>query len=117
MSLKILHIDDDERVCQVTGRMLTHCGHIVTTFLTAAEALDHFDAQMYDLVITDNEMPEMTGLTLCHAILERNPHQRILMISGGTIRPAGLPEAVLYMSKPVRLAELRDTLVDIEEMA
>ncbi|MEE4241016.1 MAG: response regulator, partial [Desulfopila sp.] len=60
---RILYVDDDEGVALVNSRILESLGYRVSTYLTSTEAYHIFtqDPQMYDLVITDLDMPGMTG--------------------------------------------------------
>ncbi|MHB8108699.1 MAG: PAS domain-containing hybrid sensor histidine kinase/response regulator [Syntrophorhabdaceae bacterium] len=67
---RILFIDDEELILDMARQMLESLGYHVTTAMNSADALDLFkkDPNSFDIVISDQTMPEMTGLQLSSAI-------------------------------------------------
>lgn len=55
---------------------------IANVCLDAVSALEWLNDNTVDLVITDIKMPEMSGLELCRAVLDKNPLQKIIILSG-----------------------------------
>src|SRR5204862_3347653 len=78
---RILVVDDEPLVCDAVKMMLAFDGHDVSTANSAKEALAIYDKEKFDLVITDFAMPVMKGDALALAIRERNPNQKVLMIT------------------------------------
>jgi CheY-like chemotaxis protein len=68
--------------------------------------LDRYHAEKYDVVLTDNRMPGMTGLELAAQIKARNPSQLVILFSGS---PPVQQSAVcdLILLKPFSASELR----------
>jgi PAS domain S-box-containing protein len=81
---RLMFIDDREQVARAGKRMLEALGYRVDTFTSPTEALEVFngDPWAYDLVITDQVMPEMTGLELAGEMLRVRPRVPIVLISG-----------------------------------
>ena len=68
----------------MADEMLTDLGYRVTSKTKAREALALFrlDPSQFDLVITDQTMPEMTGFELAKEILAIRPDMPIIMCTG-----------------------------------
>jgi len=69
--LKILHVDDDRINLFVLDQLLGMLGHAPTGVGTALEALELLDTKVFDLVLTDVHMPELSGMDLLTACRER----------------------------------------------
>ncbi len=80
----ILIIDDEESIVRVESRILERLGYRVTGFLAPLEALKAFRVtpDAFDLVMTDYEMPEMTGLGVAREISRLRPGTPIVLCSG-----------------------------------
>jgi DNA-binding response OmpR family regulator len=61
---KILLVDDDEAVSKVYARVLQRSGFTVIPPTTACEAARLFGAEHFDLVVSDINMPRMSGVEL-----------------------------------------------------
>ncbi len=113
-SLRILAVDDEDVARDIVSRYLSADGHRVTVATEAQEALERFDADKYDLVITDQAMPGMTGAELATAIRARIPGQPILVLTGwgGVARDSiELPAGVEVIgSKAISQSELRSAV-------
>lgn len=83
-SERIIIVDDDTIVIGMTKRMVEHLGYQVTTQTSSAAALDLFRSQpdAYDLVISDQTMPELTGVKLAKKLKEIRPNIPIIICSG-----------------------------------
>lgn len=68
MSKKILVADDETHILHVLSMKLMNAGYEVLTALDGEEALELCLAEGPDLVITDLQMPCMTGLELCNRL-------------------------------------------------
>lgn len=65
---RILIVDDDPIVLRVVRMALEREGHEVTACANGALALDRLRDELPDALVTDIEMPRMTGEELCKAI-------------------------------------------------
>ncbi|HEY2903045.1 MAG TPA: response regulator [Polyangia bacterium] len=86
---RVLVIDDEPMVATVIERLLS-AEHDVTEVASARQALALIDnGQRFDILFTDLEMPEMTGMDLHAAVIKRAPDQadRMVFMSGGTYAP------------------------------
>ncbi|HMR66978.1 MAG TPA: response regulator [Anaerolineae bacterium] len=85
MSKRILVVDDDSTILFVLTRYLTQLGpeFQVTSCGSGAEALALDMARPYDLVISDCNIPGLTGLDLAQALITRRPDVKLILMSGG----------------------------------
>lgn len=111
---KILVVDDEHSVRHMLREML-ESDHDISEASNGKEAYESYLKNPTDLVITDLVMPEKSGIDLILELKRKNPHIRILAISGGgglTGRSDYLPIAKLIgaeaiLSKPFLAKELR----------
>jgi signal transduction histidine kinase len=113
--LRVLVVDDEPVVQQVTMAYLVAEGHRPTAVGGGREALECLDAggtDAFDVVITDGAMPGMNGDELALAIKERAPRLPVILLTGfgGLIGPSGVPGVDTVLSKPINLAALRQAL-------
>ncbi|OGR28695.1 MAG: endopeptidase La, partial [Desulfobacca sp. RBG_16_60_12] len=94
-------------------------GHQVTTAANGLEALEKVKAQEFDVVLTDLKMEKMDGIQLLESVKQIAPHTEIVMVTGyATVSSAvdALKKgAAHYLSKPIKLDELRATVREIIE--
>lgn len=109
---RILLVDDEEQVVQVTGQMLGSLGYQVTGRTSATEAFELFaeSPQDYDLLITDLTMPDLTGVELSNRCKAVRPELPVVLFTGyseqfskESAQQAGVNE---YCTKPLSLREL-----------
>ena len=83
-SERILFVDDEETLVEVGENVLAELGYEVTSRMNGKEALALFsaDPSRFDLVITDQTMPEMTGVDLAKEILALRADMPIIMCTG-----------------------------------
>jgi CheY-like chemotaxis protein/two-component sensor histidine kinase len=80
----ILFIDDEEMLVELGKTMLERLGYHVTTRRSSLDALNTFHNQpdAFDMVITDQTMPGMTGVDLARRILQLRPGMPIILCTG-----------------------------------
>ena len=103
-------VDDEHSVVTALARMLQASGFAVRCWTSAVEFLEVHDPQEPGCLVTDVRMPEMGGLELQRALLERGSDRAIVFITGQgdiptTVR-AMKAGAVSFLPKPVQRAEL-----------
>jgi PAS domain S-box-containing protein len=83
-SERILFVDDEEALVEMGEDILAELGYEVTSRMNGREALALFtvDPSRFDLIITDQTMPEMTGVELAKEILALRPNMPIIMCTG-----------------------------------
>ncbi|MFY0612092.1 MAG: response regulator [Hyphomicrobiaceae bacterium] len=115
---RILVAEDDQFTREMVQRALASDGHDVVTAEDGSEALTFYgNGDAFDLVITDVEMPNMSGLALAEAVIERKPDQRIIIMSGLADELARaralLSPTVRMITKPVALEQIRGEAVEL----
>jgi PAS domain S-box-containing protein len=80
----LIYVDDDEVMVVMVQRLLQRAGYRVTVCLGAVEALTLVQAhpQRYDLVVSDFNMPEMSGLELAAGLARVQPGLPVIISSG-----------------------------------
>jgi PAS domain S-box-containing protein len=105
---RILLVEDNPQVAEVTAQMLGAMGFQVEVADRARKAIERMDAgEQFDLLMTDVIMPEgMNGLELAKLVRARFPNLPIILTSGynDVVPPAGAAFPVLR--KPVPYEEL-----------
>jgi len=113
---RVLFIDDEELIVEWGRAVLERLGYTVTAFLDGAKALDAFSSDPFgfDLVIVDQTMPKLTGLTLSKKFLKVRPDIPIVLCTGhsGVVSPekakaAGIRE---FLMKPLGRHELAEVI-------
>ena len=111
---RILVVDDDANQRMMLATYLDNHGFKSYEASNGKEALDVMSSQTVELVVTDVQMPGMSGLELMKEIRENNPTLPILIITAyGDIKEAVAAVkdgALSYLQKPIDLEELIDTL-------
>jgi len=81
---RILIVDDNRSGLIARKSVLQEMGHEVAISQTARGALDLFQAEPFDIVITDFRMPNSNGLELIRDLRAVRPEVPIILISGFT---------------------------------
>lgn len=63
-TVRILVVDDSDTTRQIEKSILESAGFVVDTAFDGVDALEKSKAKQYDLILTDRDMPRMTGLVL-----------------------------------------------------
>jgi two-component system CheB/CheR fusion protein len=81
---RILFVDDEEILAKMGKVMLERLGYQVTVYASSVEALATFrnHPDRFDAVITDQTMPDMTGLDLAKRMLLHRPDMPIILCTG-----------------------------------
>ena len=98
----VLIVDDDQPIRSFLAAVLDRAGFAVCQASSGAEGLCAAAAMDFDLVVSDVEMPKMSGPEMVRRILEKSPETRVLLITGGAQRLQHHP----LMLKPIRPGDL-----------
>lgn len=84
--IRIMVVDDQDSIVQLVSRLCRSLGYVVTATRDAAEAESMFrsDPAAYQLLITDQTMPTMTGMELSERIRQIAPNVPVLLMTGNT---------------------------------
>ena len=108
----ILVVDDEEVIVKSLQEMLSRLGYTVTGMTSSLQAFELFrnSAQQFDLVITDQTMPEMTGVELAREVRQIRSDMPILLCTGFSdviseenVESFGIQKVIM---KPIRRNEL-----------
>lgn len=83
-SERILFVDDEETLAEMAGEMLKRLGYdvqILTSSVEAQEILESHPGE-YDLIITDQTMPIISGLDLARSAMAIRPGMPIILYTG-----------------------------------
>ena len=113
---RILCVDDERIFLEVVQKHLEGLGYRVTSCQSSVQALKQLmmAPDAFDLIITDQAMPEMTGVQMSAEIRKRNPSLPIILCTGysegvtaQTARELGI---AAFLMKPVTRKELAKTV-------
>jgi CheY-like chemotaxis protein len=119
-SLRLLYIDDDERVLESLKACLEFFGHQVGAASGGTRGVEMFcidalKSEPYDVVITDLNMPNMDGYEVARQIKAESPETPVILISGlgPGMNKAAAASAVVdaVINKPPDLRALNELLL------
>jgi CheY-like chemotaxis protein len=110
--IRILAVDDEPVIGVSIKFALARVGYSVEVATNAEEALKRFADGKYDVVITDLQMPRITGLELAERLKAQSPSVKIMLLSGSPPFPS-TPAIDLAMLKPFSVQELRDAIANL----
>jgi two-component system, probable response regulator PhcQ len=111
----ILVVDDEEHVRGALSKLLEREGYTVTSAEGPTEALEILRQQSIKLVISDHNMPDMSGIEFFRLIRERHPNVCRIMLTGDPerdtiIRAVNEGEVYRFLAKPWNNTMLRVTV-------
>jgi PAS domain S-box-containing protein len=113
---RILLVDDEQEIVRMVQQMLERLGYNVTMRTSSVEALEAFRTlqEKFDLVITDQTMPNMTGEELAKELIRIRPDIPIILCTGFSERISkektkaiGIRE---YIMKPILKSEMANAI-------
>jgi PAS domain S-box-containing protein len=113
---RILYVDDELPIAHLGRRILESLGYDVTSRSSSVDALETFRTrpEKFDLVITDQTMPNMTGIKLARELMRIRPDIPVILYTGfdESITPelakqSGIRE---FLMKPVAKDELASVI-------
>ncbi|MHC4562581.1 MAG: response regulator [Planctomycetota bacterium] len=119
MAGKVLVADDEAHILHVVSMKLRNAGFEVITAQDGEEALETCLAERPDMIITDYQMPCMTGLEFCKALRQKEQGRSIpaimLTARGFDVEPAEMIEAGIgsVLEKPFSPREILARVNDL----
>lgn len=110
---RLLIVDDEENLLPLYESYFEKRGIETVTFSRPKEILEYFyEGNTGDIVLTDYQLPEMSGVDLSNRLKEIDPNLKIVMISGHLDDSIKSTEGInAFLSKPCRAASILDTLI------
>jgi DNA-binding NtrC family response regulator len=116
---RILVVDDEPAQRELVAGFLAKRGFEVVQAEGAAAALARFKQEFFDLVLTDQKMPELSGLDLLEGVRAVTPETAVIIMTAyGTIETAVSAikaGAADYLTKPLNLDELLHRIHRVRE--
>jgi len=124
MKAKLLLIDDDANLCQVISYQLKKIGYDVDVTNSGGEGLEAYRQGNYDIVLTDIQMPDISGIQVLQEIRKQDKDVVIILITAyGSVenaleacrmgaddyitKPFGQEQLLFVIEKTVRLRNLQ----------
>ncbi|MEW6261954.1 MAG: response regulator [Thermodesulfobacteriota bacterium] len=116
---RILYVDDEDLLVDMHARLLSHLGYRVSGFTDGRQALEVFraDPNRFDLVMTDQIMPRLSGLSLAAGIKAIKPDLPVILCTGfmddldqTEIRAAGIRA---LLTKPLLMGRVAQLIRDV----
>jgi putative nucleotidyltransferase with HDIG domain len=111
--LRILVVEDDTNVREFCVRLLRMNGYQVASAENGRVAMERLQEHPYDIVLTDLQMPEMSGIALLHELRQHYPDTDAIVFTAHatveTARDALKLGAFDYLTKPVSVDDLERT--------
>lgn len=122
-------VDDEEVICNVLERRLRKEGYLCATAHHGKEALSRFYKDSFSLIISDINMPEMTGIELLQKVKAIDPKMKMIMVTAYPeidlavnamrqgaydfiIKPADLDLIVMSVKKALESKRLEEEIED-----
>ena len=111
--LRILVVDDEPMVRSVIRRLLGLRGHQIVEADSGQQGLERLLDAPFDVIITDQGMPEMSGREFARQAHSLYPAIPIMLLTGDT--HAGTPDdsIALVLAKPFKIAEIEAALAGL----
>ena len=111
----VLFVDDEVNILRALQRLLRNESMTVLTASSPQEALEVLDKAEPEVVVTDQRMPEMSGVDLLYAVRDRHPDIVRMMLTGYTemkiaVEAINRGEIYRLITKPWNDEELKATL-------
>jgi len=113
-SNRILVVDDDISIRELSAAVLTASGFQVDTAEDGVAGWEALHASSYDLLITDHRMPKVTGVELVEKLRSARMTLPVVLVSGAMPTEAMNPNPSLQLAatllKPFTMDELLGTV-------
>ena len=115
----ILVIDDEKNICDLLKEYLESEGHCVTVANSGQRALDILKEQQFPIVLTDLNMPDVTGWEIARYVRKHHPDSAIVMLSGweDPVQHINKQEQIIdfILQKPVSFSALSEIIRTIKQ--
>jgi DNA-binding NtrC family response regulator len=108
---KLLVVDDEKNLRMVVQKELARQGHGVETASDGEEAWEMLEAEDFDVILCDINMPRLDGMGFLRRLCEQNQNRpEVIMLTGQATVETAIEAMKLgaydYLTKPYRIAEL-----------
>lgn len=116
---RILLVDDEPIVLRVMRRALEKEGYEVEVAVNGEDALAKISASCPDVLVTDIEMPRMSGQQLCLRIQETMPDRQFPIFVSTSLTAlehrewSGNISNLVFLEKPISIRKLRSAIAEL----
>jgi two-component system response regulator PilR (NtrC family) len=114
MKIRILVVDDELSMREFLSILLEREGYDVTVAGSAEEALRMMESALFDLVLSDVNMPGLNGIDLLARIKEKSPETAVLMLTAFSAADQAVEAMKLgaydYVCKPFKNEEIKQLI-------
>jgi len=114
MKIRILVVDDELSMREFLSILLEREGYDVSVAGSAEEALRTMESALFDLVLSDVNMPGLSGITLLARIKEQSPETAVLMLTAFSAADQAVEAMKLgaydYICKPFKNEEIKQLI-------
>ena len=117
--VRVMVVDDEYAMNSMLTELLSTHGAVVTSFVKPVEALKFFQKNPYmiDIIVTDETMPELSGLHMSKFMLDIRPELPVILCTGHSeyVNQAVAQEAGLagFMYKPIDINKLVQMVLNL----
>ena len=113
---KILVVDDNNVLRILVSKMLSRLGYEVSSADSGENGLSIFLKNIFDIVLSDYEMPGMDGVAFACSIKKNSPRTRVVIMTGAgreTVLSKNSTAVDEVISKPFTLSEIDETIQNL----
>jgi len=114
MKIRILVVDDELSMREFLSILLEREGYDVTVAASAQEAMRIMESALFDLVLSDVNMPGLSGIKLLASIKEKSPETAVLMLTAFSAADQAVEAMKLgaydYVCKPFKNEEIKQLI-------
>lgn len=118
-NFRILVVDDNRELREILEEYLKGEGDSVEGAMNGKEALEKYRENQYDLIITDLNMPEVSGMELMKTIRQENDITEFVIITGYASMDSAVDAVKIgafdYIVKPFRMEELKVVVKNVRD--
>lgn len=108
-NVRVLVVDDDVKMLELLKKVLSKRGYVVDISPKPKEALEKFVSDGFDIIVTDINMPEMSGLEILKQVKSMAPDTIVIMITAFATVSSAVESMKLgaydYIIKPFNMEE------------
>ena len=108
--MKILLVDDEDETREMLERLLRHEGYSVDGCADGDLALAQIESNAYDVMMTDQTMPGMSGTDLVAAARALRSNLRCIVTSGRAATPESVRDGTIWLVKPLDVDKIMAVL-------
>ena len=117
--IKVLYVDDEENNL-ISFKANFRMDYKVFTAISGEEALQVLEKQKIDIIITDQRMPNLTGVEFLEMVIEKNPEPMRILLTGyadmsAVIDAVNRGKIYHYLAKPWDEEEMHTTIKNAYE--